>query len=200
MALSNDVTLTFTPAAWGLGASAVTDASGAVSVAYVAQSGLTGTWRTNQAGSIALSATFAAPVTGFAASMVAVSGGAVYNFSSSGDGSVYTFSVKPSDVAAAATLTVSVAAGAVTTVDTTNLGNNLAATYTLYYDPTPPVALLTSNATKGSTTGLYVMYYIAYGKVIDPSSEFFYTGAAQLGRPVPPRLPPPLPVESITIG
>ena len=182
MALSNDVTLTFTPAAWGLGASAVTDASGAVSVAYVAQSGLAGTWRTNQVGSIALSATFAAPVTGFAASMVAVSGGgAVYNFSSSGDGSVYTFSVKPTDIAAATTLTVSVAAGAVTTVDTTNLGNNLAATYTLYYDPTPPVAVLTSNATKGSTTGLYVMFSIAYGKVGDPPPEFL----------TPARLVPP---------
>ena len=57
---------------------------------------------------------------------------------------------------------ISVAAGAATTSDG---GSSLAATFSLSYDPTPPVPTLRSNASKGVTSEQYVQFSVDYGKV-----------------------------------
>ena len=81
---------------------------------------------------------------------------------SSSDGATYTFGVRPASTGSAATLAISVAAGMATTEKG---GLNLAASLTLYYDPTPPVPVIRTNATKGATSELYIAFAVDYGEV-----------------------------------
>ena len=156
--------LTLAPGPWALGASPVSNASlGATRVEYVSAALLAGAWRTNRAESIAVTATFASAVSGFTASAVSVAGGgSVYNFTAADGGATYSFGVRPDSLVASSTLTVSVAAGAVTTADG---GGNLAASLSVSYDASPPVPAIVSNATKGATAELYIAFSINYGEV-----------------------------------
>ena len=156
--------LALTPGPWALAASPATDAAtGVARVTYVSAASLSGTWRTNRPASIAVTATFSAAVSGFTAASIAVSGGgSVYNFTSAGDGATYYFGVSPTSTTTTSTLTVSVAAGAAVTAAG---GPTLAASLSVVYDPSPPAPVIASNATKGSTSALYIAFAINYGKV-----------------------------------
>ena len=157
-------TLAIAATAWALGASPYSNVtSGETRVDYVSAAPLTGTWRTNRPNDISMTATFSDLVTGFTSSSVSISGGgSVYNFTAASDGATYSFGVRPSSTGSAATLVISIAAGVATT---SQGGSNLAASLTLYYDPTPPVPVLRSNASKGATAELYIAFALDYGEV-----------------------------------
>ena len=101
-------------------------------------------------------------MSGFTAASIAVSGGgAVYNFTSAGDGATYSFAVRP-DSGSATTLTISVSPGVVLT---SMGGPNLAASLSLFYDPAPLAPVIRTNATKLATAELYIAFAVDFGEV-----------------------------------